>query len=58
MASVIPTHRRMTLLDLVARLEERGLRHREILRLVPRLVNEGRVLLTGCCCDGRFQRRG
>jgi hypothetical protein len=58
MASVVPTHHRITLLDLVVRLEDRGLRHREILRLVPQLVNEGRVRLTGCCCDGRFRRRG
>jgi len=48
----------MTLLDLVLRLEERGLCHREILRLVPRLVNEGQVILTGCCGNGRFRRRG
>ncbi len=57
MASVVPTHRRITLLDLLVRLEERGLCHREVLTLVPRLVNEGRVLLTGCCGGGRFRRR-
>ncbi len=57
MASVAPTPCRITLLELVVRLQEQGLRHGEVLRLVPRLVHEGRVRLTGCCCNGRFRRR-
>jgi len=58
MASILPRHRCLTLLELVARLEGRGVRHSRILRLVERLVREGRVRLTGCCGDGRFTSAG
>lgn len=57
MALVRPSRRRVTLLELLVRLEARGLGHREILTLVPRLVNSGLVVLTGCCCGAPFQRR-
>jgi hypothetical protein len=46
---------RITLLELVVRLQSYGFRHRDVLRLVPRLVDENHVVLRGACRNTRFR---
>jgi hypothetical protein len=47
-----------TLLELVVRLQSYGFRHHEVVRLIPRLVNENHVVLRGMCRNTCFRHRG
>lgn|GEM_PF-3459264 len=47
-----------TLLELVVRLQSYGFRHHEVVRLIPRLVNEKHVVLRGMCRSTCFKRSG
>lgn len=47
-----------TLLELVVRLQSYGLRHHEVVRLIPRLVHERHVTLRGMCRGTRFTGGG